>query len=404
MIFLFILIYTVLFFIEVFIKKTIVTPFILTTLPIVLIAIFNQVAMVDIGYFYLSDIFFEYLLIGYLACFFASIVSHFFCSVLFINLRPKKDIFILPEVDKKIIKLLFTLISGILFLYSLFLIFFLRVDWGEVKNYFSSGFAAHAIYFSILGAVFIYGSSKRMSKLDIFLYCVCFFPLFLYGTRGWMFIVILASILLRGYIFNIWPNKLWIFLSPVLGISFMILTYLYRNFTGGVEATFSEIISHVMGYFLAGIQGANALFNSNLPGEPYMNLVFNALNNIKSFLLGGQYVSNSTPYFFIISNDGNLSNVTTLFGTLLYGLGIYFGSIYLFLLFFWINIIFFLRKYMYSIYFFIYLSVVCAAVSLAFFEYYLGLLFFIESIFILLFISIVVNLIKFGVLKYRFKF
>lgn len=55
------------------------------------------------------------------------------------------------------------------------------------------------------------------------------------------------------------------------------------------------------------------------------------------------------------------------------------------------------RKRVNNIYFLIYLSLTFSTISLGFFEYYLGLLFFIESIFILIFLYISVkflNLIK----------
>lgn len=385
---------------EYVLKKTYFTPFHLTTAPVVFVAFFNQLIMTQFGFFELNDAFFMYLLVACVICFFASFTAQF-VGMLFYSGKKSSPIhsdYLIA--DRKILKSLFSSVSICLFIYSIYIIFFLRVDWANVKEYFSSGLPAHAIYFTILGAVFLYGGTKRMTKKELILYIVSIFPLFLYGTRGWIFITILSSIYLRGYIFNIWPNKLFILLSPVFGIFFMMISYLYRNFTGDVEASFSEIFGHVMGYFVSGVQGANALFNSNLSNEPYNNLIFNAFYNIKSFLLGGGFVSNSTPYFFQISDDGNLSNVTTIFGTILYGLGLGIGSVYLYFLFFMINMMFIMKYRVINIYFLIYFSIVSSGISLGFFEYYLGLLFFVESVFILLFLSFIVKILKLNINRF----
>lgn len=205
------------------------------------------------------------------------------------------------------------------------------MNWGEIKEYFAGGLAAHGIYFSILCAVFLYSGTRQMTKVELFLYFMSIFSIFLYGTRGWMFITILSSIYLRGLVFNIWSNKILILLSPVLGIGFMVVSYFYRNFTGNVDASLIEIFEHVMGYFVAGVQGANSLFVSNLPNDAYNNLVFNGIDNVIILLLDGEYVSNSTPYFFTINDSGMLSNVTTIFGTILYGLNIYIYWFFLFI-------------------------------------------------------------------------
>lgn len=399
MIHLFFMIYIIILISEFLLKKTLFTPLYLVSVPIVIIALFNQLYMTKIGYFALSETFFFYLLLGCVVCFLSSITAH----LVFLGKtkrKEKKHYTIMPESDKKILRLIFLVCSVCLFFYCIFLLFVQNVSLGGLKSYLQNGLAAHLIYFSILGAVFLYGSSKKMSFKDILIYTTSILVLVLYGTRGWVFITVLSGIYLRGYLYNIWPNKLLIVMSPVLAILFMVLSYYYRNFTGYVEASFAEILNHVLGYLVAGVQGANALFLSNIESEPYRNLVFNALNNIKAILLGGELVSNSTPYFFYTSRDGALSNVTTIFGTVFYGLGLAYGGIYLYFIFFAINIMFILRKQVTNIYFLTYFSCISSAISLGFFEYYLGLLFFVESIFILFFLFIIVKLFS---LKFRWK-
>lgn len=399
MIHLFFMIYIIILVSEFLLKKTLFTPLCLVSIPIVIIALFNQLYMTGIGYFALSETFFFYLLLGCVVCFLSSITAHL---VLLgkTTRKEKKHYTMMPDSDKKILRLIFLVCSFYLFFYCLFLLFVQNISLGGLKSYLQNGLAAHLIYFSILGAVFLYGSSKKMSFKDTLIYTTSILVLVLYGTRGWVFITVLSGIYLRGYLYNIWPNKLLIVMSPVLAILFMVLSYYYRNFTGYVEASFAEILNHVLGYLVAGVQGANALFLSNIESEPYRNLVFNALNNIKAILLGGELVSNSTPYFFYTSRDGALSNVTTIFGTVFYGLGLTYGGIYLYFIFFVINIMFILRKQVTNIYFLTYFSCISSAISLGFFEYYLGLLFFIESIFILFFLFIIVKLFS---LKFRWK-
>ncbi|MBL7667629.1 O-antigen polymerase [Moraxella osloensis] len=334
--------------------------------------------------------FIKVILLGMVICFFSSLFSRLIIKPKSLNFYQLQNNISINNILK--IRKFFLIYSFILFLYIGILILIFRIPVYNIQEHLSSGLAGHANLMSVISVSYIYATEKKFNIKSIFYLIISLIPLFLYGTRGWMIISILSGVFLKGYLFQKWPNKIYIILAPILGIGFMMLTYLYRNMLGEVDANSYEIFQHVIGYFISGIQGGDKLINSNVSREPYQDMVFSAIINILNILTGNsdKLVANASPNFFLINSEvGNLTNVSTAFGTLFYGLNFINGSIYLFILYIILNILFNLK--IKNIYYLSYICFLSSGIFLSFFEYYLGLLFYIESIIFLFLVSFIVN-------------
>lgn len=392
----FFIFYIVCLFFEYIFWRCLYTPFILMTFPIVILLIFNEFFGVQLGFSSLWEdaLIQEYLFWGISAVVFSSLFSRFLMFSIMNTNRAQKESTENRMSDKIYLDIIFYSLSICLLLYVLFLIF-TGIPFSSMKEYLGKGVAGHIVLINVLGSSYIYGTARKMSNIDKIMFIISLFPVFLYGTRGLLLLAILGGILCRGMLFRIWPKKTLILLSPILGIGFMTVSYLYRNFTGGVDASVTAIIQHVLGYLVAGIHGMSQLLQSGVDSQPYADMVFSGIKNIMVYFLGGEFVSNVAPNYFVINNEFmNVSNVSTAFGTILFGLGLLNGCIYIFLLFVLLYIIFYFRKrhrgYLYNVY----LSMLLAGVFLSFFEYYLGLLFYLETLVFLCVIKFVLILIR----------
>ena len=392
----FFIFYIVCLFVEYIFWRVLYTPFILMASPIVILLIFNEIFGTQLGFSSLWEdaLIQEYLFWGISAVIFSSLFSRFLMFSIINTNRVQKGNTENRGGNKTFLNIIFYSLSICLLLYVLFLIF-TGIPFSSMKEYLGKGIAGHIVLINVLGSSYIYGTTKKMSNIDKIMFIISLFPVFLYGTRGLLLLAILGGVLCRGILFHIWPRKILILLAPILGIGFMTVSYLYRNFTGGVDVSIMVIIQHVLGYLMAGIHGMSQLLQSGVDNQPYADMVFSGLKNIMIYFLGGEFVSNVAPNYFIINDEFmNVSNVSTAFGTILFGLGLLNGCIYIFLLFFLLYIIFFFRKrycgYLYNLY----LSMLLAGVFLSFFEYYLGLLFYLETLVFLCIIKFVLILIR----------
>lgn len=373
----FLIIYLILFLLEMKFWKSIATPFILTTAPIVFLLVFNQTVGVLMGFFNINNIlFYIYFLFGFLSIFFASFFVRILASSQNFNFfkknKFKNNVLQIKYASYLFKILLFIKISQILYFYIT------GTSFLNMKGLLGSGISGISTLLMIFCFVFFYGAYEKLKINNFVLMLLSILPLFLYGTRGWMFIAIIGAIMFKGYYHGKWPSKLFLLISPILGISFMMITYLFRNAVGEVDSNFYDIFQHVMGYFLAGIQGANQLLGSSVPTTPYLGMSFSALINLKEFLIGNkEYVSNIGPAFFNINKiNVNLSNVNTAFGTLYHGLGPIFATIYIYMLYFILYFIFMVKYKIKNIFILMFYSVVMSGIFLSFFEYYLGLIFY----------------------------
>lgn len=388
--------------VDYFFWKNVATPFIITVVPLIFLLFFNQLVATHFGFYSISNKLIYWLfLIGFASCFFASLFVRLIAGNLKIDLNYKKNI----NISANYIFILdcFFKVLSILMFFSVLTLLLSGVHFFDMKEKLGQGVLGIGNLLLILCIVFIYGAKLKTGWIDLIFLIISMIPLFLYGTRGWMFISILGAILMRGYCFNIWPKKITIISAPVLGIAFMMLTYLFRNAKGGIESTFFDTFQHVVGYFVGGIQGASQILGSQAPRQPYFEMVFSGFINLFRLITGSQdYVSNVGPIFFNINHiSPNLTNVNTAFGTIFHGLGVGWAIVYLFLIYTLLYLFFLFKYKINNILFFVFYSVVVAGIFLSFFEYYLGLLFFVISALFLFILSFFSKVVNFYILKLK---
>lgn len=381
--------------IELNIWHSIATPYVLTTSPIVFLLIFNQLIGVKMGFYVISNnLLYIYFLLGFFSIFLSSIFVKIISKSQNYDYSKKNNI----EKDFTQIKYLsyFFKTLVILKVFQLIILYGMGFSFLNMKESLGAGFSGITTLLLILCVVFFYGAYEKLKFTNVIFIIMSMIPLFLYGTRGWMFIAIIGGVLFKGYYYNIWPNKLLIVLSPILGISFMMVTYIFRNASGDVDASAVEMFQHVIGYFVAGVQGANQLFGSSIPTKPYLGMCFSAIINLKEFIIGNNnYVSNVGPDFFYINNiNVNISNVNTAFGTLFHGLGPVIAPIYIFLLYFSLYMFFLMKNKIKNIFLLMFYSIITSGIFLSFFEYYLGLIFYFFAMMFLLFLYFYIKILK----------
>ena len=390
--FAFLVFYFSLFIFEYCLWKNIATPYIMTTFPIVFLLIFNQLIGVELGFYSINNkLLYFYFSLGFLSIFLSSIFVRLIAKSQKLNFQKKNNV----EVNSFQIKniSIFLKIFVLLKIFQVFILFAMGIHPFQMKESLGSGFSGITTLLLIICIVFFYGVYRKINFSNLFFLFISLIPLFLYGTRGWMFIAILGGILFKGYYHNIWPNKLYIALAPIFGISFMMISYVFRNASGGVDASVKEMFEHVIGYFVSGVQGANQLFGSSVPTSPYLGMTYSAIINLIEFLIGnGNYVSNVGPAFFNINHiNPNISNVNTAFGTVFHGLGPIFAIFHFFILYFFLYIFYLLKNKIRSIFLLMFYSIVTSGIFLSFFEYYLGLIFYFFAIAFFVFLYLYVK-------------
>lgn len=379
--------YLFILFIDFSMWRSFSTPLFLSAFPIIFLLILNKVYAHDLGFYTIDNLQFY---ISLLLAFASILIASLFVYIIGKNVHHDSKAVYSKVYNWKQIKHAKQFISFAIVLKTIqvILLYLSGVSFFQMKEYLGSGLSGLTNELMILSIVLIYGTTIKLNFKYYILLLLAFIPLFLYGTRGWMLISIIAAIMFRGYYLRIWPNKILIISAPILGILFMMFTYIFKNTAGDVEASYSEIFTHVMGYFVAGIQGGNQLIGSMYDKQPYFEMSFSGLINLSKFILGNNnYVSNVGPNYFDTNYiTPSVTNVSTAFGTLFHGLGKYFASLYIFIIFLFLYILFLFKNKIKNIFFLIYYCVIVAGVALSFFEYYLGLLFYFTSILQLFFI------------------
>lgn len=379
--------YTLLFYLDYFLWRKLITPFILTTFPIFFLIIFNEFIAIHFGFYSVTHGTFLWIItLGTVIC----AISSLFSRILTLTSYQKKQNTFIKNFKTNHNIFLYMIKTLVMATFIYIIILWIQGNsLNNIKIALGKGVLGHLVLLNILAITVIYGINEKLNLTNIILIIIAFIPLFIYGTRGWMLISMLSAIFLRGFIYNKWPNRYFIVLSPIFGCAFLFVSYLYKNIFSNVEANNIDILYHVLGYFVAGIQGGNALLDSNVNSLPYLEMIFSGIINIFLMISGSQqFVSNVAPNFFNVSTYDFSTNVSTALGTIYYGLGEIWGSLYIFLLYIVLNFLFIIKHK--NFYLLVYTSILSAGIFLSFFEFYLGLIFFIETL-VFLFLSLVIE-------------
>lgn len=385
--------------------RDIFTPFFSSTSIIIFLIFVNQLFLLDLGFNSIenSNTFINITSLGLLSAFCASVSFRLIfapaCKGVNFNRVVNISEFDFDKVDNLLIRKFIYILCISVNSYIFYLLLAAGVSFSNIgKEYLSEGLFAHFTLYLLIAYCYLYGSRIRLKFIEGVALFLCLLPAILYGTRGWIFLAIISGIFFRGYCYNKWPSLITIFFGFCVCILLFIFSYYYRNYVSSNDYAFEQIMIHAIGYLFAGVQGGAELFSTNNDSEPYFNMIFSGLLNIYSLITGERnYVSNVAPNFFIINSQTfQESNVSTVYGTVFFGLGASLATIY-FIIYFSIFYFLYIRvKKTKSINIKIFYSFMMSGLFLGFFEHYLGLLFYFELAAVLLGISLLKNL-RYGI-------
>lgn len=370
------------------------TPIFLSLFPIALLIFVNQAIAIHFGFNDLSgdtESLIVFLYAWTIALLVSVIVRFLFVadSVRAAKIHNTSDF----VVKIKSTYTVFHIIVLFVLIFDTYILFLLLSPGLTVKDvaaaYLANGFGGHISQILLLSYCYVIGLKPRLSFVTLSIAILCLLPPFIYGGRGWIFIAVLAGIFFRGFKHGIWPSRLFLFLSPLLSILFVVFTYLYRDFISGTDSVIDQTFEHVIGYLVAGIQGASQLLTSDADPSKYAGMTFNGILNVIAFLSGSSdYSTNVAPDFWVINQLSlQQSNVHTLYGTVFFGLGYFYATIY-FIVYFLIFYFFYFRaQASKNEPFLIFYSFMLSGLFLGFFEHYLGSLFYLEILFFLIIIN-----------------
>lgn len=385
--------------------RDIFTPFFSSGSIILFLIFVNQLFLLDFGFNSIenSNTFINIISLGLLSAFCASVSFRliFAPACKGVNFNRVANIleFDFNKVDNQLVKKFIYILCISVNSYIFYLLLVAGVPFSNIgKEYLSEGLLAHLISYLLIAYCYLYGSKIRLKFTEGVVLFLCLLPAILYGTRGWIFLAIISGIFFRGYCCNKWPSLMRIFFGFFVFILLFVFSYYYRNYVSSNDYAFEQIMIHAIGYLFAGVQGGAELFGTNNDRVPYFNMIFSGLLNIYSFITGERnYVSNVAPNFFIINTQTfQQSNVSTVYGTVFFGLGASLGVIYFVIYFSIFYLLYIGVKKTKSINIKIFYSFMMAGLVLGFFEHYLGLLFYLELAAVLLGISLLKNL-RYGI-------
>jgi hypothetical protein len=254
-----------------------------------------------------------------------------------IRVKGKRNQPFLYEKKSEKLVLIFAWIAIFMMSYGL-LISLGTLGWQEIgTNDFSKsygyGWVGHFMCFSMGLTIFLIGTVRRGSILGVLTIFILIALSLMYPVKAWVIIPVLSGFIYRALSGRI--RSYVLIIALVLFIVYVIynVAYLIGFGVKNVESlynmgTYESLFKHFCSYIFGGVLSLSEIVREGIEkfdGDPH--LIFAPFVNLYAFIFSGDMVSSIYSHVSVISIDGNkISNVNTLFGTLLINLG-YFGTL-----------------------------------------------------------------------------
>jgi hypothetical protein len=184
----------------------------------------------------------------------------------------------------------------------------------EFTQFFGGGFSGHAMVFNIIPFIFLVGIVKRKDRFIAFTIILIFLTFFICQVKTWVIIPVLSGLFFRYYLGNLRFSIKTILIISIGGLAIFFSIY-YISIgpnVGFLKKLFFE-------YLFAGTLGLSEHLRNDIGFNYDPFFLINPVRNIYNLLVGGE-MKNVIQENYINIYSGNyvgLSNVRTLFGTIL---------------------------------------------------------------------------------------
>ena len=201
-----------------------------------------------------------------------------------------------------------------------------------VYNYSGKGFTGHVMVLGIFTLIYLIGMVKKYDYFTIITIILLIILLILQQVKTWLYVPIIAGIILRIYNQRKIKVKLYhiIELLLIIVILFVFSYYFAAIYNkGSFGERFIKVIQHMFSYIFSGILGFGEHINNNLDIGKYPQYLLMPFINIWNYLSGGEIKGVVSDYHVMIDNKNIVDvNVKTFFGTIYIYAGAWWGLIY----------------------------------------------------------------------------
>ncbi len=382
--FFFILLFEILFFsyLEKRVFKTIITPITLLGYPILIVLLAYFYKAKEWGFISLSPNVILVWIIGILI----------FGITFFIVAIPLDKI---KFAKKQVYKPVNTSILAILtFIISFVVLFTGFLPWYKIHQFndigsdlftsqYGGGLSGHFINLAILVCIYIIATIERQKKILWLLLIINFSLIVLYQVKTWMFITLLAGLILRFFIGN--QRTINIKIASLIALLSFFFFYLAYYFSVNIENDLSNeiyidfLFKHFRYYLFSGILGFSEWFKHGMIMEGSVQYFFSPIITFASLIFGVEKVEVVNDNYFLINPiQDRYSNVRTMFGAIIEFGNYYIFGIYTFLLSFSIYFIYFIAFIKKNIWILMLLAFILAPLTVGMFDFYYNNLSYIE--------------------------
>ena len=297
----------------------------------------------------------------------------------------KKNPSILYEIESEKVVLILAWITILVMSYGLLVsIESLGLDQIGTEDFslaYGSGWVGHFRTFSIGLTIFLIGTVETKKLFPMITIIILMFFYLMYPVKSWVFMPLIGGVIYRLLSRR---SKLSIY-KPIyyLLIAFILFDMVYMVKIGvfNTEKLFDYqihkfLLLHFTTYIFAGVLAIGNIVKegiNNINSEP--NFIIAPFINLYYVITSGQLVIPISEHFSVISVDGvKISNVHTLFGTILINMGYFQSIIFDFCLGSFVYVIFIFANISRNCGVIIIWSFIGAMLSLGFFDYYFATL------------------------------
>ncbi len=308
------------------------TPFTLLSAPYTIVLLLSATLAPVLGFVPLASSSILLWIFG-LATFGLSgfMIAAAFSRYLPIRTRARKRV----RNESRVIRLTLTLVWICIFILASKLkqvggIHFILAEGDASALAYASGAAGHIMTFSRLLVVLLIGVLSRKHWFGWISILVLFIMLSFYPVKGWLFMPIIAGLLIRGYLgrqkFSLSLIITLIVVSLVIFIGSYMLVFAAHDPTSLFNwRVYKLLFAHVGNYLFAGVLGWSEIVKHSAVSEPSPLMAFAPFANLYFIISGEPLVNPIIPLRMDIHLlQENFVNVYTFFGTLT----LYFGNIW----------------------------------------------------------------------------
>lgn len=259
---------------------------------------------------------------------------------------------------------------------------FTKIGTEEFITAYGGGFSGHILNIAILMVIYIIGTIKKTERLKWLLLLSLYLLIALQQVKTWMFIPLIGGVLFRVFTGKMKSINIK-FLVVIAVVSFFFF-YIAYYFSTNLSNSYTEsnyllfVFNYFMYYLFAGVLGFSEWVAHNMIFKDSIEYLLSPFVTIASLFTDIEKINVVNPNFYIINKQGYISNVRTIFGSILENAGIAYSIIYLFIVSSSIYFLYFLALIRQNLWLFLLLAFVLSPLFVGVFDFYYNNLALIE--------------------------